>query len=179
MGFKYASVLNISELPICQGSEFPGLYRIYLFTQIWQGSEYALRCNYGRVLNVSGFLICQVFACASITKGSAYVWIWLNNAWIDCSSNGRVLNMPCESFTGFWIYLWFSICQGWKYGKVVNIWRLHKVLFNICEYALMLNMLENSCIYVNKQSSEYARILHILTNRIHFTYCQTWLFFNK
>ena len=52
---------------------------------LWEGSEYVSRSNYGRVLNIPGFWACQVSAYARIAKGSEYGWIM---------SYGRVLNIP-------------------------------------------------------------------------------------
>ena len=94
-------VLNIPEFSICQNSEFLALHRVYLYSWIWLGSEYASWCNYGWVLNIPGFRICQVSTYASVTQGSKYAWIWLNNAWINCLHNDRVLDMSGQSFTGF------------------------------------------------------------------------------
>ena len=40
-GFKvFGVLLSIPGISIWQGSEFPGLRRVYLFSQIWQRSEY-------------------------------------------------------------------------------------------------------------------------------------------
>ena len=69
--------------------------------------EYVLGCYYERVLNIPGFWICQVSAYASVTQASEYTRIWLNNSWIKCSNYDRIMNMPGQSFTGFWICLWF------------------------------------------------------------------------
>ena len=33
-GFKYARILNIPGLSSCQGSEFPGFDRVYIFSEI-------------------------------------------------------------------------------------------------------------------------------------------------
>ena len=44
-----------------------------------------------------------------------------------------------------------SKCQSSEYGKVSNMWGLHRVL----------NMREYAWIYLNKQSSEYAKILNV------------------
>ena len=55
LGFKYVKVLNNRR-----------------FSKIYQGSEYALWCNYGRVLNIPGFRVCQVSAYASVVEGCEY-----------------------------------------------------------------------------------------------------------
>ena len=60
--------------------------------QLWKGSEYS------RIPNMSDFYICKYYT---------GFWIWLNNARINCSDYGSVLNIPDQSFTGFWICLWF------------------------------------------------------------------------
>ena len=118
-------------------------------------------CNYVKVLNIPEFQICLVSAHANITQGSDYAWIWLFNAWINCSEYGRVLNITLQSFeydycckyasalnvAGFWG------CEGYK-----GCW----ICLNKLKYALrMLNMLKHACIYLNKQSSEYAKILNV------------------
>ena len=114
--------MNIPELSIGQGSEFPGLHLVYLFSKIWQGFEYVPGCIYGMVFNIPGFWIDQISAYVSVTQDSEYAWIWLNNAWINCSDRfdySRVLNMPVQRLTGFWIYL-----SGSKYGRARNMARL-------------------------------------------------------
>ena len=60
-------------------SGFKNVLNISKFLLQWQGSEYALGCNYGRVLSNQGFQVCQVDAYASDAKGSEYARIWLNN----------------------------------------------------------------------------------------------------
>ena len=52
---------------MCQGSKFPGLRRVNLFSSRCQGSFV-----YGRVLNITGFRTCQVHAYASVTQGCEY-----------------------------------------------------------------------------------------------------------
>ena len=105
---------------------------------IWQLWKDKCIHNAGRVLNILGFQIYQVSTCASVAKGSAYGWIWLNNAWINRSDYSRVLNMRGQSFTELWVCLWFSICRGLEYRKVVNMRELRKVL---PEYVwIILNM---------------------------------------
>ena len=42
------------------------------FSKIWQGSEYALRCNHESVLNIPGLRVCQVSAYASDAECSEY-----------------------------------------------------------------------------------------------------------
>ena len=64
LGFKYIRVLNILGLSICQGSHFPGLDKVYLFSYIWQGSEYAMGCNYEKVLNIPNIIFQEkCFSC--------------------------------------------------------------------------------------------------------------------
>ena len=92
-GFKYVRILNIPGMSICQGSKFPGLHRVWLFSEIWQGSEYALGCNYERVLSIAGFQIWQVSAYAKVTEGSEYARIWLNKVWVNCYYYGMDLSM--------------------------------------------------------------------------------------
>ena len=83
--FKYVRVLNIPGFSICQGSVFPALDRDYLFSLIWQGSEYASWRSDGSVLNIPG------------------LWIWQVSAYlsVDRYSYDRVVNMPGQIFTGF------------------------------------------------------------------------------
>ena len=53
---------------MCQVSNMSVL-NIHKFSLIWQGSEYALGCNYLRVLNIPGFRVCQVSAYANVPQG--------------------------------------------------------------------------------------------------------------
>ena len=64
---------------------------------------------------------------------------------------------------GFWIYLWFEICQDSEYTRVLNMPRLHRVqntpeyFLNMPEYAwLCLDMYEYTWICQNMH--EYASI---------------------
>ena len=139
-----------------------------------QGPEYVSECTYRGVMNFPGFRIWQVSAYASVTQGSEYAWIWLN-AWISCSDYGRVINMPGQSFTGFWICLpilnmpGFRIWKGCEYARVTQgCWLyLNKPECDL----IILTMLELDCVYVNKQSSKYARILNV-SDAVHTTRSQ-------
>ena len=101
LGLKYVRVLNIAGKSICQGSEFLWFKGM----QLWKGSEYS------RIPNISGSCICE---------GNTSFWICLNRA--------GLWTIPGQSLTGFWICLWFLMWQGLEYGKIVNIWGLHRVL---------------------------------------------------
>ena len=65
-------VLNIPGLSICQGSKFPGLQRIYFFSQLckYEDSEYMCRMKLWTVLNIPGYKAHQVSVYASITQVS-------------------------------------------------------------------------------------------------------------
>ena len=69
-------MLNLSE-----GSEYVTSLKyvrvqyICKFSQMWQGSENTLGCNYGRVLNIPGFQICQLSAYANVAQRSEYARI--------------------------------------------------------------------------------------------------------
>ena len=65
---------------------------IYIFSLIWQGSEYGSGCNCERVLNIPGFQVCLVFVYENVTQGSEYEWIM---------PYGKVLNIPGQRFTEF------------------------------------------------------------------------------
>ena len=67
--------------------------------QLWKGSEYS------RIPNLSGFWICK-WLINALWQGSEYAW----------SAFHRVLDKPLG-----------LICQGSEYGKVVNMWGLHRV----------------------------------------------------
>ena len=161
--FKYFHVLNIPDLLICLGSKFLGLHWVNLFSYIWQCSEYVPGCSFGRVLDIPGFWISHVSEYARVTQGFSYTWIQLN-VWINCStmavfwiclvklSQGfeRACNLArlwiCEGYTGCWICL--------------NKPEYALISLNMSKYALiMLKMFKYTWVYVNKRSSEYARIL--------------------
>ena len=77
VGFKYARVVNIPGLSICQGSEFPGLHSVYLIfvnmTAFWicvemqlcKGSE-----NF-RISNMPDVCICKRYTMFSICLNMA------------------------------------------------------------------------------------------------------------
>ena len=123
-GFKYIMVPKIQTLSLSQGFEFPGLRRVYLFSQMWQGSKYALKCSYGRFLNIPKSTKFQVSTFASLMKDSECAWIWINNAWLNLIK--QVVNMPDQCFTEFWNFFRFWICWSLEYGKVLNMRELHR-----------------------------------------------------
>ena len=81
-----------------EGSEYVSDFKyvrvlnIRKFSYIWQGSKYASGCNYGRVPSIPGFRVCQVFAYASVAQGFENGWIMFY---------GRLLNMSDQRFTVF------------------------------------------------------------------------------
>ena len=122
--------------------------------QLWKDSEYS------SVLNIPGFCICKRYK---------RFWICLNMA--------EKCLYKLLTRAGFWICLvkysqGFEYASGSRYARAQNI-----AMLWICEsytrswicldkpkskYALkMLNMLEYTCIYLDKQSFEYARILNV------------------
>ena len=68
----------------------------------------------------------------------------------------RVLNL-CRvlSTSGFWIYLWFWICQIFKYTRVLNILGLHRVL-SMPEYCLGMPFTSQKALRTSLKLSQKA-----------------------
>ena len=92
---------------------FPGLQRVYLFSKIWQGSEYASGFNYKRVLIIAELCHVAVTAYVRITQVLTMVGFWL--------SLGKVLQ-------GFEYASGSKYCRAWEKRKDVNMQSLHRVL---------------------------------------------------
>ena len=116
-----------------------------------------------RIVILTGFRICvrtqifriyQVFAYVSVTKGSEDAWRWLSNAWRNYSDNGRVLNIAAQSFTAFWIWLRFEICQGFESGKVVKGYARCWIRLDKLKYALIMPQY----VWIYLGNAEYAWI---------------------
>ena len=78
-------------------------------------------------------------------------WIAQDSEYISGSEFARVLDIP-----GFWIYLWFWICQNSKYTRVSNMPGLHRVqnmpgkCLNMPEYAwICLDLPEWLLLYIS------------------------------
>ena len=123
--------------------------------------------EYSRIPNISHFLY------VSVTQSSKYTWLWLNNTLINCSDYGRILNIPGQNLTGFWICLSvpnkprLGIWQGWD-SQLGNMQELLRVLNNpewvwihLSNASICVTMVEYAWIYMNKQISEYSRILNL------------------
>ena len=134
-------------------------------------------CRYVRVLNFhccTGFTYGRVLEGFWISQDSKYTgflhmqalhkvlnmpecgWICLNVVWINCSnydsvSQGFKYVSDCNARAP-------NIARLWIYNGYTVYW----IRQNMRGYALiMLNMLEYPWIYLNKQSSEYTRILNV------------------
>ena len=112
-------------------------------------NKYVSECKYGRFMNIPRYEICQLSSYASITQGSEYAWIWPKNSWINKQ---------------FWLF-----SQGFECSSSSSVPGLR--IRQTCEYArvtqrveyawIIQNMLECAYIYLNKQSSEFAKILNM------------------
>ena len=129
---------------------------------MYQDSEYVSGCNYRRVLNIPELPICQVNVNARITQSREYAWIWLNNNtimtmeefWICLGEVPQGFNMPpILHLAGL------GIRQGCEYERLS---RGAEYISFMTEHALIvLNMLENASVFLNKYSSEYVRVLNV------------------
>ena len=127
--------INMTAFWICAGVE------------LWKGSEY------------SRIRISQISAYGSVIWGSEYAWIWLNNAWINCSDYSRALNAWYNFSRVFNMPSVLNmpgvvIRQGWQYVRVTKG-------FDYAYAWICVNNTEYVWMCLNKQISEYVRILNV------------------
>ena len=140
--FKYVRVLNILLLSICQGTEFSGLHKVYIFHKYFRVLEMRQDAFMEELWILQDFKYASFCICKLYTR----FWICLNVAQgFECSSASK--------HASAWI-----MAKLWIWEGHTGCW--------IClykpEYTLiMLNMLDYACTFLNKQSSEYAKNLNV------------------
>ena len=61
VGPKYAKILNMAKVWICQGSQYASVAFWICHNMPWQIFEYVVGSKYARIVNMAEFLICKCY----------------------------------------------------------------------------------------------------------------------
>ena len=136
--------------------------------------------KYSRIVNMLRFWISRITQCLPIFVNMTGLWVcvemqlWKGSEYAE-ENDWRMPELTILAMAEFWICL-VKVLQGFenvfsskhaRTQKMVRLWICegdtgYWICLNKPEYALiMLNMPEYACTYLNKQNSEYAKILNV------------------